>query len=366
MPKRFGVMFSGGTSASMHAIAEYLARHCTIQGAELFGFKQGWLGLIRSEYVPLTIESTRGIGLRPGGALLGSCTKVNVFNHEGHDYSQICCETYRALRLDAIFVLGGDGSNRQANELSQKFKEMRFVWISATLDNDVVGCTYTNGFDSAVRNAAAKIACMANDGQTMGRHTITECMGRHSGHVTIHAVDLALRQHPDIKVDIILVPEIPIDIKAICNRMSQTQRPLNIVISEGITWTNETKKEEAIAGHHKSLADTSKKLSAILQKYTRLQIRTETIGYCQRTGPVSTADCFLAENSAKLAVQTAFSCDKSMSVVFNDGAFKAIPMEELVHMNENADAVKQKTFLADPVVYILRDQLNAGALHPVL
>lgn len=363
--KRFGVIFSGGTAAAMNATLEYLCRYSDAEEAELIGFKRGWIGLIRSDTIRLTMKSTLGIGLKPGGTHLGSCSKVNVFNHKGKDYSKICHETYRALRLDAIFVLGGDGTNRQANELNEKFPDMKFIWISATLDRDVVGCDTTIGFHSAVRNAADTIVSMAYDGDTVGRHTITECMGRKSGAVTVHAVDLALRKHPDIHIDMVLVPEIDFDIPAICNRISQAQTPLNIVISEGINLDNKDDEPEAIAGHHKNLADTCKKLAAILQEHTDFQIRTETVGYSQRAGEVSSADCFLAENCAKLAVCEALNHDKSMAIVFKDGAFQAIPMKELVKMNENSDEVKRNAFLADPVVHVLHDQLSAAAFRAI-
>ena len=229
--KRFGVIFSGGTAAGMDATLEYLCRDCSKEGAELIGFKYGWNGLIENNIVNINMASTRGIGLESGGTYLGSCSKLNVFNHHGKDYSEICYQTYKSRRLDGIFVLGGDGTNRQASELNAKYPDMKFIWISATLDRDVVGADDTIGFHTAVENSANVISSMARDGKTMFRHTITECMGRHTGLVTIHAVDRALRQFPDISIDMVLVPEINFDINAICNRFSQAQTPLNIVIS---------------------------------------------------------------------------------------------------------------------------------------
>ena len=206
--KRFGVIFSGGTAAGMNATLEYLCRYARKEGAKLIGFKYGWTGLIRNDTVEVTMKTTRGIAFEVGGTSLGSCSKVNVFNHDGNDYSEVCYQTYNSLRLDGIFVLGGDGTNRQANELNEKYPDMKFYWISATLDRDVAGCDDTIGFHTAVENAAEVIASMANDGKTMNRHVIIECMGRHTGLVTIHATDLAIRKY-GIGIDMVLVPEIP-------------------------------------------------------------------------------------------------------------------------------------------------------------
>jgi len=116
--KRFGVIFSGGTAAGMNATLEYLCRYARKEGAKLIGFKYGWTGLIRNDTVEVTMKTTRGIAFEVGGTSLGSCSKVNVFNHDGNDYSEVCYQTYNSLRLDGIFVLGGYGTNRQANELN--------------------------------------------------------------------------------------------------------------------------------------------------------------------------------------------------------------------------------------------------------
>ena len=310
------------------------------------------------------MASTLGIGLTPGGTFLGSCSKINVFNHNNKDYSEICFQTYKSRRLDGIFVLGGDGTNRQANELAEKYPEMKFIWISATLDRDVVGCDDTIGFHTAVENAAGVIASMANDGQTMYRHTITECMGRHSGLVTIHAVDLAIRKY-GISVDMVLVPEVEFDIDAICNRISQTPYPLTIVISEGIILDGSENEPEKIAGHHKDLANTCKKLEAILQNHSNLAIKTAIAGYLQRTGELSSADMFLAQHCAELAVREAILKKQSMSIVFEGGAFKSLPMKELVEKNKGAYDKKKKIFLTDPVVTVIQDQLSAAAFREI-
>ena len=364
--KRFGVIFSGGTAAGMDATLEYLCRDCSKEGAELIGFKYGWNGLIENNIVNINMASTRGIGLESGGTYLGSCSKLNVFNHHGKDYSEICYQTYKSRRLDGIFVLGGDGTNRQASELNAKYPDMKFIWISATLDRDVVGADDTIGFHTAVENSANVISSMARDGKTMFRHTITECMGRHTGLVTIHAVDRALRQFPDISIDMVLVPEINFDINAICNRFSQAQTPLNIVISEGIILDELKDEPEAIKGHHKDLANTCKKLAGILQSHSKLPIKTAIVGYLQRTGPISSADIFLAEHCAKLAVKEALETNESMAIVFQDSAFKALPMKQLIAQNANSDEQKQARFLSDPVIGVIEDQLSAAAFRAIL
>lgn len=125
--KRFGVIFSGGTAAGMNATLEYLCQYCTQQGAELIGFRYGWKGLITKNNVKVDIASTLGISLESDETYLGSCSKINVFEHNDKDYSKICYQTYKYFRLNGIFVLGGDDTNRQANKLNEKFPEMKFI-----------------------------------------------------------------------------------------------------------------------------------------------------------------------------------------------------------------------------------------------
>lgn len=370
--KRFGVIFSGSTAAGMNATLEYLCRYARKEGAKLIGFKYGWTGLIRNDTVEVTMKTTRGIAFEVGGTSLGSCSKVNVFNHEDKDYSEVCYQTYNSLRLDGIFVLGGDGTNRQANELNEKYPDMKFYWISATLDRDVAGCDDTIGFHTAVENAAEVIASMANDGKTMNRHVIIECMGRHTGLVTIHATDLAIRKK-GVKIDMVLVPEIPFDLPAICNRIANTPYPLTIVMSEGIEVPipddmtsgkkSRNSKQPTIIGHHIDLANTCRKLIAVLQPYTSVPIKSAIVGYMQRTGHLSSADTFLAEHCARLAVKEAMAQGESKAIVFRDGAFTAIPMRELAELNKNSGELKRQAFMDDAILSVIADQISAASFQ---
>lgn len=371
--KRFGVIFSGGTAAGMNATLEYLCRFSSKEGAELIGFKYGWTGLIRNDTVEVTMRTTRGIAFEVGGTALGSCSKVNVFDHEGKDYSEVCYQTYNSLRLDGIFVLGGDGTNRQANELNEKYPDMKFFWISATLDRDVAGCDDTIGFHTAVENAAEVIASMANDGKTMNRHVIVECMGRHTGLVTVHATDLAIRKY-GVNIDMVLVPEIPFDLPAICNRIANTPYPLTIVMSEGIeipisesmtgtTKSDKNNKRHTIIGHHIDLANTCRKLIAVLQPHTNVPIKSAIVGYMQRTGHLSSADTFLAEHCARLAVREAMQQDESKAIIFRDGAFTAISMHELAELNKSSANLKRQAFMDDAILSVIADQISAASFQ---
>lgn len=370
--KRFGVIFSGGTAAGMNATLEYLCRYARKEGAKLIGFKYGWTGLIRNDTVEVTMKTTRGIAFEVGGTSLGSCSKVNVFNHDGNDYSEVCYQTYNSLRLDGIFVLGGDGTNRQANELNEKYPDMKFYWISATLDRDVAGCDDTIGFHTAVENAAEVIASMANDGKTMNRHVIIECMGRHTGLVTIHATDLAIRKY-GIGIDMVLVPEIPFDLPAICNRIANTPYPLTIVMSEGIEIPipddmasckkTRNSKHPAIIGHHIDLANTCRKLIAVLQPHTSVPIKSAIVGYMQRTGHLSSADTFLAEHCAQLAVREAMAQSESKAIIFRNGAFTAVPMHELAELNKNSGELKRQAFMDDAILSVIADQISAASFQ---
>ncbi len=368
--KRFGVIFSGGTAAGMNATLEYLCRYSSREGAKLIGFKYGWLGLIHNDTVEVTLENTRGIAFNSGGDFLGSCSKVNVFSHNGNNYSEVCYQTYKALRLSGIFVLGGDGTNRQANELNEKYPDMKFIWISATLDRDVPGCDDTIGFHTAVQNAAEEIASMVSDGKTMHRHVIIECMGRHTGLVSLYAIDLAIRKK-HVKIDMVLTPEIPFDLPAICNSIAHAAHPLAIVISEGITDplmeetvkpdTNQDQDVDKIVGHHADLAYTCRKLKAVLDKSSNLPIKSAVVGYVQRTGKISSADIYLAENCARLAVKEALEQNESKAIVFKDGAFKSISMKSLAIPKEEAEALKLEAFMGDAILPVLYDQISAAS-----
>lgn len=369
MTKRFGIMNSGGAAAGMNATAKAVFDNLNGKDAELIGFKHGWKGLIHNDAMILTKDDFAKDGNISGGHILGSCTKTNVFEYvcpemgfeESTDCSEICHQTYLSRRLDGIFVLGGDGTSRQANRLAEKYPDMKFYWISATLDRDIIGTDDTIGFHTACENAAGAIISAYYDGLTMNRHMIVECMGRESGLVAIYATALAMVK--GVNVDVLLIPELPFDLNALRNRIRMAQKPLLIVIAEGITWDNKQNEKETIDGHHVDLAQTCRKVKGELMRFSSKEIKTMVAGYIQRTGPLSMADVALAENCAKVAVEKAFKEKQSFAVVFKDLSYTTIPLEELVKLNTDVSLEdKRKSLFEDPTVRRVLDQLAAGAV----
>lgn len=331
--KRVGILLSGGAASGMNAAVQAFVFLLTSLEYEVIGFKAGWSGLMNNDYKILTPKSVFKIA-NFGGGILQSCTKVNVFDQNGQDRSIDCEKVYSDLELECIFVLGGDGSIRQANELSQKTL-MQFITVPCTMDMDVVCTQETIGFHTAVNEAARVIVAMSRDGYCMGRSVVIEVMGRSSGAVATYATAAALES--GIKVDFLIIPEIPHRIQNIADTLKNKKTPSVIVIAEGASTTVQL---QSPSGIHQQLAGTGEKLAEDLQKLTGKTFKATGCGYCQRSGQTTDTDIFLANQFAQVAVEEFDRGNSNVSICYIDHAFVPVQLSDVAKANTNTTTSK--------------------------
>lgn len=346
MKRRVGVLLSGGVAAGMNALLEELVNLLDRKDTEIVAFLHGWSGLVNNEHILLTPSSIEYISNIGGGAI-GSCTKVNVFDYQGRDCSKDCEKNYNELKLDTIFVLGGDGSLRQADELSEKTK-MRFITLPCTMDRDVIGTKESIGFYTAVKEAKRSIVINTNDADCMNRISISEVMGRGSGAVAAYATYAAIEE---VHVDILLIPEKPYSKKKLIDYINNAKNPLSIVIAEGIG----NQASQSMNGIHVQLAGVAEQLAEELKQNTGKNFKANVCGYGQRSANASDADKLLAKLFAQKAATVFLKKQKNVAICYNNNSFYALDLAHIATLNRTTTG-KGINVTTDPIIDMLTRQ----------
>ena len=190
MIKRIGLLTSGGDcqalNATMRGVVKALSN--AVEDLEVYGFDDGYKGLIYGKYHMLTAKDFSGI-LTRGGTILGTSRQpfklMRVPDEKGLDKVEAMKQTYYKLCLDCLVILGGNGTQKTANLLREE--GLNIIHLPKTIDNDIYGTDMTFGFQSAVNIATNAIDCIHTTATSHGRVFIVEIMGHKVGSLTLHA-----------------------------------------------------------------------------------------------------------------------------------------------------------------------------------
>ena len=294
---RVGMLTSGGDcqalNAAMRGVAKSLFNQCS--EVEIYGFTDGYKGLIYGEYRLLKNDDFSGI-LNIGGTILGSSRMpfkyIGVPLEDGSDKIERMIDTYKKLNLDCLVVLGGNGSHKTANLLREK--GLNVLTLPKTIDNDLAETEISFGFQSAVDIATDAIDCIHTTAASHGRVFIVEVMGHKVGWLTLHAGIAG-------GADIILIPEIPYSIEAIsqaiAKRTASGKRFTIIAVAEGAISKEEaamSKKELKLLRKQENYASTAYRIGAAIEEKTGQEVRVTVPGHVQRGGQPVAYDRVLA------------------------------------------------------------------------
>ena len=286
---RVGMLTSGGDCQALNATMRGVAKslYKSDKEVEITGFLNGYRGLMYEEYRAMKPSDFSGI-LTTGGTMLGTSRQPFKLMREpdenGMDKVEAMKHTYRKLRLDCLVVLGGNGSLKTANLLSEE--GLNIVACPKTIDNDLYGTDMTFGFYSAVEVATNAIDCIHTTAASHGRVFIVEIMGHKVGLLTLYA-GLAGG------ADIILLPEIPYNVDSVCKKLAERHaggsRFSIIAIAEGAISEEDsklTKKElkKKIAEERKLHPSVAYKLAKDIEEKTGAEVRVTVPGHTQRGG----------------------------------------------------------------------------------
>lgn len=331
--KRIGMLTSGGDcqalNATMRGVVKGLANN--VDELEVYGFDDGYKGLIYGNYRMLTSKDFSGI-LTQGGTILGSSRQpfklMRVPDEKGLDKVEAMKQTYHKLRLDCLVILGGNGTQKTANLLREE--GLNIIHLPKTIDNDIWGTDMTFGFQSAVDIATTAIDQIHTTASSHGRVFIVEVMGHKVGWLTLHAGIAG-------GADIILIPEIPYDTKkvveAIDRRAKEGKRFTILAVAEGAVSKEEAelpKKElkKRLEEDAKKYPSVSYKIAEQIKKETGLEIRVTVPGHTQRGGSPCPYDRVLSTRIGSHAAKLILEEDYGYMVGIVNGKMKKVPLAE--------------------------------------
>jgi len=302
--RKIGVLTGGGDAPGLNAVIRAVVKAGCNAGMEVIGLEDSFDGLLdRSRTRRLSPHDVTGI-LRLGGTILGTTNRGNPFEYPTEagkaDYSDRVVETFGQMGLDALVVIGGDGTLAIAHQFY--LKGIPVVGVPKTIDNDIVGTTSCFGFDTAVSFAADAIDRLHTTAQSHKRVMVVEVMGRYAGWIALHAGMAG-------GADVILVPEIPYDIEKVAahiRRRDEWGANFSIVVvAEGARPIGGamTVRTAATPGVVERLGGIGEQLTAALQQMTGKESRNVVLGHLQRGGSPTSFDRVLATRFGAKAVE---------------------------------------------------------------
>ena len=331
--KRIGLLTSGGDcqalNATMRGVVKGLSTN--LDELEVYGFDDGYKGLIYGNYRMLSSKDFSGI-LTRGGTILGTSRQpfklMRVPDERGLDKVEAMKQTYYKLRLDCLVILGGNGTQKTANLLREE--GLNIIHLPKTIDNDIWGTDMTFGFQSAVDIATDVIDCIHTTAASHSRVFIVEIMGHKVGWVTLHAGIAG-------GADIILIPEIPYDIDKVVdaiNKRNKAGKGFTILaVAEGAISKEDAKlsKKELKKKQEddkKKYPSVAYKLEDELQKKLDLDIRITIPGHTQRGGSPCPYDRVLSTRLGSHAAKLILNDQYGYMVGIVNNKVKKVPLEE--------------------------------------
>ena len=329
--KKIGMLTSGGDCQALNATMRGVVKGlCNMYDeVEIYGFLEGYKGLIRGNYKLLGPNDFSGI-LTKGGTILGSSRQpfklMGQPTEDGIDKVKAMKETYHKLDLDCLGVLGGNGSQKTANLLSEE--GLNVIGLPKTIDNDLWGTDMTFGFQSAVDIATSAIDCIHTTAASHNRVFLVEIMGHKVGHITLHAGIAG-------GADIILIPEIPYDIKKVCKALEKRSKEGKgfsiIAVAEGAISKEDAalpkkKRKEKIA--NRQYPSVAYEIADQIKDVCGCEVRIAVPGHTQRGGSPNAYDRVLSSRFGAYAAQLIGDEKYGRLVVLKDNEVTDIALSE--------------------------------------
>jgi 6-phosphofructokinase 1 len=319
---RIGVLTGGGDCPGLNAVIRAVVRKgVEVYGHEFVGFRDGWKGPLERVTMELGVPQVRGI-LPRGGTILGS-SRTNPLKVDG-GVDRIR-QNLGELGVDALVAIGGEDTLGVATQLAAA--GLTVVGVPKTIDNDLSATDYTFGFDTAVQVAVDAIDRLHTTAESHHRALIVEVMGRHAGWIALHS-GLAGG------ANVILIPERPFDIEAVCRyveqRFARQFAPI-IVVAEGATPAEGTmalQEHELDAFGHVRLGGIGLLLEREIQRRTGYESRQTVLGHVQRGGTPTATDRILATRFGLQAIDAVHEGDSGVMVAQRGTEIVRVPLAD--------------------------------------
>ncbi|MDD5369784.1 MAG: ATP-dependent 6-phosphofructokinase [Anaerolineaceae bacterium] len=340
---RIAILTGGGDAPGLNAVIRAVVKTAVLQyGWEVWGVRDGFDGFLDAGGVfPLPLEAVRGI-LPRGGTILGTANRGNPFARKVlrngelvlEDVSEQVIDAIQAAHLDALIVVGGDGTLHIAEELFRR--GVPVVGVPKTIDNDINGTEVTFGFDTALNTATDAIDKLHTTAESHHRVMVLELMGRDAGFITLHAGVAG-------GADVILIPEIPFHLDAVCvkvrDRMARGTPFSIIAVAEGARPAGDQQVfwmtgDEIMAPR---LGGIGQMVASFVSQNCKTEARVTVLGHLQRGGSPTPFDRWLATRYGAAAVRLAARHGFGRMVALQNGLVVDISLDEALAESKRVD-----------------------------
>lgn len=339
--KTIALLTGGGDCSGLNAVIRAIVKSAILKyGYNVIGFKGGYHGLYVDDYVKMDLASVSGI-FHQGGTILKMSNKDNLFKYKVtdengktsyKDVSDVAVENLKKHNVDALIIIGGDGTLTSARDFARK--GVNVIGIPKTIDNDVPATEITFGYRTALDHIMLSLDALHTTAYSHDRVMILEVMGRNAGW-------LALEGGIAGSADVILIPEIPYDInsvaKTVFDRYNRGSKFTIICVSEG---AKPVDGEITIKRIDKDSPDSIKlggfgevlrqQLEKVVKPVTGQDIRVTNLGYIQRGGVTNTFDRVLGTKYGSYAVDMIHDNEFGRMVVIKNDRMDSVRIEEVV------------------------------------
>jgi len=333
--RRIGVLTGGGDCPGLNAVIRAIVKTAKHDyDLEIIGFSDGYEGLIENRYRNIDLEDSSGI-LARGGTILGTSNRADPFRFpvlQDEEYiyldrSSQAVRNFESLGLDTLIAIGGDGTMAASGGMAKK--GLPIIGVPKTIDNDLYGTDVTFGFDSACVTATEAIDKIHTTAQSHHRVMIVEVMGRYAGW-------LALCSGLAGGGDIVLMPEFPYEIEAVCDavrtRNARGKTFSIVVVGEGsrpIGGEMTVARTIATSPDSKRLGGVGQLVAAQIEGLTNIECRVTVLGHLLRGGSPSAFDRLLATRYGVEAVHMAVQGRSGIMVGLKNQRMVAVPLEDV-------------------------------------
>ncbi len=330
--KAIGILTSGGDCPGLNAVIRSVAKTVMDQGVEVFGFLDGFTGLVENRYIKLTDKDTSGL-LTLGGTILRTSRnkphKMPTPDGGTRDMTGAAVETYNRLKLDCLVCLGGGGTQKSAHHLATE-GGLNVVTVPKTIDNDVGGTDICFGYDTGVAIATEAIDRLHTTASSHHRVMIVDVMGHNAGW-------LALGAGLASGADVILIPEIPysVDIiaQSLLDRIRHGKMFSIVAVAEGAIpqelEDKRSKEKKKKKPKDPAALPASRELGVHLEQATGLETRTTTLGHIQRGGIPTPSDRLYCTNYGVNAAKAVLRRQFGVMIALRGTTYVPVPLGEV-------------------------------------
>lgn len=357
--KRIALLTGGGDCSGLNAVIRSVVRTAILKyHYEVIGFIGGYSGLYTDDYIPMNLKTVSGI-FHQGGTILKNSNKDNLFSYRvkdenglyvKKDVSDVAVENLRKHQIDALVIVGGDGTLTSARDFARK--GIRVVGIPKTIDNDVPCTDITFGYRTALDHIVNALDALHTTAASHDRVMTLEVMGRNAGW-------LALEGGIAGSADVVLIPEIPYDIRKVAEKIIERYNAGSkfsiICVSEGAhPIDGDVTVKKIVEGSPDSVRyggageQVAKVLETLVSPITGQEVRNTSLGYIQRGGVTNCFDRVLGTRYGSYAVDLISRGDFGKMVAIQNNKMTPIPLEDVVGTGVVGETSKGGARLVNP------------------